>query len=171
MIFKTTISWRNQLTDKQGRRRCIFDISLHPGGEKLVIAVESSIEVLSTADGRILNKLNAHKGDVHSLSHSRDGSYFASGSADKTVIIWSNDLEGRLKYSHADAIQCVAYNPVSHQVLSCGVNDIGLWSPEHRTVARRKVPSRVCSCSWTNDGQYFALGFYNGSITIWTKVR
>ena len=47
---------------------------------------------------------------------------------------------------------------------------LGLWSPEHRIVAKRKVSSRVCSCSWTNDGQYFALGLFNGLVSIWTKV-
>lgn len=47
---------------------------------------------------------------------------------------------------------------------------IALWSSEQRTVARRKVPSRVCSCSWTNDGQYYALGLFNGQISIMTKV-
>ena len=46
----------------------------------------------------------------------------------------------------------------------------GLWSPEQKAVAKHKVPSRVCSCSWTNDGQFFAIGMYNGVITIWTKV-
>ena len=89
-------------------------------------------------------------------------------------------------YSHNDGIQCIAYNPVSYQLLSCAISDIGkyitcsiylsiylslgLWSPEHRIVAKRKVSSRVCSCSWTNDGQYFALGLFNGLVTIWTKV-
>ncbi len=30
---------------------------------------------------------------------------FASGGADKCVIIWTSKLEGILKYSHNDAIQ------------------------------------------------------------------
>lgn len=87
--------------------------------------------------------------------------------------------------SHADGVQCLSYNPVSHQILSCAISDIGivyfgilvyftlllgLWSPEHRNVAKRKVTCRVCSCSWTNDGQYFALGLFNGVVSIWTKV-
>ena len=47
---------------------------------------------------------------------------------------------------------------------------VDLWSPDQRGLAKRKVPSRVCSCSWTNDGQYFALGLFNGIVTIWSKV-
>ena len=39
-----------------------------------------------------------------------------------------------------------------------------------KSVSKHKVPSRVCCCSWTNDGQFFSLGHYNGTITIWSKV-
>ncbi len=47
---------------------------------------------------------------------------------------------------------------------------VGLWTPEQKSVAKHKVSSRICDCSWTNDGQYFALGHFDGSITVWTKV-
>eukprot|EP01048_Picozoa_sp_COSAG05_P029247 COSAG05_NODE_9514_length_619_cov_0.501923_1_plen_79_part_01 len=30
----------------------------------------------------------------------------------------------------------------------------------------RQVKDRVLSASWTNDGQYLALGLFNGNITI-----
>ena len=46
----------------------------------------------------------------------------------------------------------------------------GLWSSELKSVSKHKVPCKVCSCSWTNDGQFFAIGMYNGTVTIWTKV-
>ena len=52
---------------------------------------------------------------VYCVSYAKDGKRFASGGADKCVIIWTSKLEGILKYSHNDAIQCLAYNPVSHQ--------------------------------------------------------
>ena len=55
------------------------------------------------------------------------GSRFASGGADKTVIIWdAESKEGVLKYTHNDSIQCLAYCPVSQLLLSCTSSDIGL---------------------------------------------
>lgn len=48
---------------------------------------------------------------------------------------------------------------------------VGLWSPEQKSVAKFKVSSRVTSCSWTNDGQYFAVGLFSGVITIRNKVN
>ena len=47
---------------------------------------------------------------------------------------------------------------------------LGLWSPEQKSVTKNKIMAKACCCSWTNDGQYFAMGHYNGVITIWTKV-
>ncbi len=45
----------------------------------------------------------------------------------------------------------------------------GLWSPEQKSVSKHKVNSRVTACSWTNDGQYMALGLYNGFVSIRNK--
>ncbi len=54
------------------------------------------------------------------------GETLVSGGADRHVIIWSgNPYEGKLKFSHADAIQKVAYSPVAAQVLICSNVDIG----------------------------------------------
>ena len=49
-------------------------------------------------------------------------------------------------------------------------SDTGLWSPEQKAVSKSKISSKACCCGWTNDGQYFAVGHYNGMVTIWTKV-
>ena len=54
------------------------------------------------------------------------GTRFASGGADRTVIIWNAEsIEAILKYTHTDSIQCLSYSPVSQQLLSCTASDIG----------------------------------------------
>lgn len=40
-----------------------------------------------------------HKDTVYCVAYAKDGKRFASGSADKCVIIWTNKLDGILKYS------------------------------------------------------------------------
>jgi len=76
---------------------------------------------------------------VYCVAYAKDGKRFASGGADKCVIIWTNKLEGILKYSHNDAVQCLAYNPISHQLASCAIGDFGLWSSEQKSVQKYKV--------------------------------
>ncbi len=54
------------------------------------------------------------------------GQMFASGSADKQVVLWSNDsLTGVLKYGHSDSVVTVQYNPVSQLLLSCTAGEVG----------------------------------------------
>ena len=110
-----------------------------------------------------------HKDTVFTVSYSRDGKRFASGGADKTIIIWTAKAEGILKYCHNEAIQKLVYNPVTQQLASATSSDFGLWSPEKKQVAKHKVKDRVLTASWTNDGQYLALGLFNGNITIRDK--
>jgi intraflagellar transport protein 122 len=79
-------------------------------------------------------------------------------------------LELQLPFSHNDAIQCLAYNPVSHHLASCAISDFAFWSAEQKAVQKHKSSARICACAWTNDGQYLALGLSNGCVSIRNKV-
>ena len=41
-----------------------------------------------------------HGDVVNTISYASDGSRFASGGADKLVVIWTSELQGMLKYSY-----------------------------------------------------------------------
>lgn len=45
-----------------------------------------------------------HKDTVYCIAYSKDSQKFATGSADNTVVIWSNTGDGLLKYPHNDKI-------------------------------------------------------------------
>ena len=54
------------------------------------------------------------------------GQHFASGGADRMVIIWGSDPpDGQLKFTHADSVQCISYSPVSQQLISCTATEVG----------------------------------------------
>lgn len=55
--------------------------------------------VYDPIDGNLISTLKGHKDIVYCVAYAKDGKKFASGSADKTVIIWTLKLEGLLKYS------------------------------------------------------------------------
>ena len=48
----------------------------------------------------VLRKMSfqGHKETVYCLAYAKDGSHFASGGADKMVIIWTAELEGSLRF-------------------------------------------------------------------------
>ncbi|XP_037909163.1 intraflagellar transport protein 122 homolog isoform X2 [Hermetia illucens] len=150
-------------------------VSIHsacysPDGTHLIVAAGDKVLVYEPTDGTLLETLKAHKDIVYCTAYAKDGKKFASGSGDKSVIIWTNKLEGLLKYSHGDAIQCMAFNPISHQLASCSSSDFALWSAEQKAVQKYKISSKVNACAWTNDGQYLLLALSNGTISIRNKA-
>ncbi|KAJ8301312.1 hypothetical protein KUTeg_021173 [Tegillarca granosa] len=163
-------TWVDKVHDRDKVEQCIWDLCFKPDGNQLIVAAGNRVLVYDTNDGTLIQPLKGHKDTVYCVAYSKDGKRFASGSADKSVIIWTSKLEGILKYTHNDAIQCLSYNPMTHQLASCAVTDFGLWSPEQKNVSKHKVNSRITCCSWTNDGQYLALGLYNGLVSIRNKT-
>ncbi|NXA29606.1 IF122 protein, partial [Ibidorhyncha struthersii] len=123
--------------------------------------------VYDTSDGTLIQPLKGHKDTVYCVAYAKDGKYQSGGLC--YVIIWTSKLEGILKYTHNDSIQCVSYNPLTHQLASCSSSDFGLWSPEQKSVSKHKTSSKITCCSWTNDGQYLALGMFNGIVSIRNK--
>ncbi|XP_005387145.1 PREDICTED: intraflagellar transport protein 122 homolog isoform X1 [Chinchilla lanigera] len=161
--MRAVLTWRDKV------EQCIYDLAFKPDGTQLILAAGNRLLVYDTSDGTLLQPLKGHKDTVYCVAYAKDGKRFASGSADKSVIIWTSKLEGILKYTHNDSIQCVSYNPVTHQLASCSSGDFGLWSPEQKSVTKHKSSSKITCCSWTNDGQYLALGMMNGVISIRNK--
>jgi intraflagellar transport protein 122 len=69
-------------------------------------------------------------------------------------------------FRHNDAIQSLAFNPATGQLASCTATDFGFWNTEQKAVNKFRVTARVCCASWTNDGQYIALGLFDGKVSI-----
>lgn len=75
-------------------------------------------------------------------------------------------FKGIVKYAHSESVQSVSINPVTGQVLSCSTSDFGMWSPDTKAVVKTKVAARICCSEWTPDGQHFAMGMFNGVVSI-----
>ncbi|XP_063677481.1 intraflagellar transport protein 122 homolog isoform X2 [Bolinopsis microptera] len=161
--------WVEQIQDKDkaDEQDCIvYGVAAKPDGTKVIAATSNFVRVYNAVNGEFIAPLKGHKDAVYCVCYNRDGSRFASGGADKTVIIWTDELVGILKYQHNEAIQSVCYNPVTSHLISCTSIDFGIWSPEQKSVIKHKVSNKITTSSWTKDGQYAALGFYSGQISI-----
>jgi len=132
----------------------------------MIVAVTNRVLVYDAVDANLLQSLRGHKDTVYSVAYAHDGKRFASGGADCNIIVWSSEADGLLKYAHNDAIQKLSFNPVTSQLVSCSVHDFGLWSPAAKSVKKHKVPSRILCCDWTKNGQFLALGMFNGNVSI-----
>ena len=169
LAMRTVVAWSDRVPERDGVTNCVYDIAFKPDGSQLVAAVGSRVLVYDAVNGDLLHSLKGHKDTLYAVAYSRDGKRFASGGADKTIIIWTSKAEGILKYSHNDSIQCLAYNSVTQQLASGTASDFGLWSPEQKSVAKHKVQSRVLCMSWTNDGTLLTLGHFDGHVSLRDK--
>jgi len=164
--MKTQLLWDDNVPPKDGEKSSINDLAFNPAGTQMVVAVGSRVLLYNASDGDLLMSLRPHKDTVYCVAFDREGKRFASGGADCSVIVWNEDGKPVLKYSHSDSIQRVVFNPATDTLASCTNSDFGLWSPTEKQVAKYKVQSKILSASWSNDGQFLALGMFSGQITI-----
>ncbi|VDM99660.1 unnamed protein product [Thelazia callipaeda] len=78
---------------------CVYDLAFKPDGSQLLVAAGTRVLVYDSTEGTLLHSLKGHKDLVYAVAFSHDGEKFASGSADKSVIIWTEEHEGTLKYT------------------------------------------------------------------------
>ena len=147
--MKTASVWCDILTGKnESSAKTVHDMCYSPDGAQVIVAAGNHVVIYDAIEGTVINALKGHKDTVYCVEYAKDGKRFASGSADKQVIIWSNKGEGIVKYPHNDSIQCLAYNPVTQQLASGAISDFALWAPEAKNVTRNKVPARITSCRY-----------------------
>ncbi|CAK4696321.1 hypothetical protein AeMF1_011920 [Aphanomyces euteiches] len=167
--MRSTLAWTDKVPDRNGVKVVVQDLAYNPDGTQIVAAIGNRVMIYDAASGTLLHSLKGHKDTVYTVDYAHDGKRFASGGADNVVIIWTDKAEGILKYTHNESIQKVVYNPQSQCLASCTASDFGLWSPEQKSVAKHKVVSKILSASWSLDGEYLALGMFNGRILIRDK--
>lgn len=132
----------------------------------MIAAVGNRVLLYDAESGNLLDSLRGHKDTVLTVSWSFDGTRFASGGADKVVVIWKSSGQGLLKYNHLSPVQRVRYNPNAMLLASCAEDDFGFWTPEQKQVLKDKVSSKCLSAAWNADGSLLALGLQSGVISI-----
>ena len=120
-----------------------------------------------------MKTLRGHTEDVQSVSFSRDGKLMASGSNDKTVIVWNTDTWKQVSTfeGHERDVQAVAFSP-DGKLLASGERDKRVFIRDAVSGKRLntvKTYNSVNSIAFSPDGRYFANASSDktGTIKIW----
>jgi len=125
----------------------------------------------------VISKLTQHTDEVWFVKFSNAGTRIASGSKDRTAIIWSaapgtppeavHVLRG-----HTDAVAYLAWSPDDTKLLTCGDSTdytLRMWDTSSGACTLvQKHSASVQSCTWSPDGTKFASGCADESICIWS---
>jgi WD40 repeat protein len=175
MKFNSVFTFESPLDSTTNKAGCIWSIVFSATGDEFLVAAGERILICDSLTGKVKQSLKGHQSQVYCLSYSNVANkneteseqvLFASGGQDHNVIIWNAAGQGLLKYKHSFPIQCLEFNPITHQLASATVEDYALWNKQNKRVNKYKLISRCLSLSWTQDGQFLALGLHNGMIIV-----
>ncbi|KAH9582225.1 WD40 repeat [Trypanosoma melophagium] len=164
--MRTSVKWSETSVDANDVRSPIYSVCYSPSGDTIVASCGIRVLIYDATTGAVVQSLKGHTDTVYCVSYSNDGKTFASGGADKTVILWTNKGEGVLKYQHKESVQALSFNPVTGQLASVANSDFGVWSPAQAKVGKTSVASKGLCASWTQDGRTLAVGLFDGTVIL-----
>ncbi|MCC5636117.1 WD40 repeat domain-containing protein [Nostoc sp. CHAB 5844] len=138
-----------------------------PQGE-ILAATSAAGEVVLWNDGNVIELQNGSSTSVDCVAFSADGKFLAVGGQDGQVKIWQeNELIATLENAPA-WVDKLAWNHTSNQLAFSLARYVQVWDADQReiVVTLNFDNSSVLGIDWRSDGQYLAIGGYQG-VKIW----
>eukprot|EP00808_Paulinella_micropora_P027158 g16794.t1 len=115
--------------------------------------------------------LRGHTNRVNAVACSPDGALVASGSSDKSIMVWDARSHRSLQVlqGHTDGVRSVAFSPDGKRLASGSENQsVRVWDlATGRSQELRKHTDWVSSVAFSPDGTLLASGSFDESICLW----
>ncbi len=173
---KTVRLWNldtgKQILALQGHSQFVQAVAFHPQQSDWLISAgrDRQIKVWDWTTQQQLRTLSGHTQQIHAIAFNPDGTLIASGSADKTLKLWT--LNGAIISTflgHRLAVNAVAFHPISPLIASASADTtIRLWHLDgelDRILTGHTQAVRAIAFSPT--GQLLASGGEDKTIRLW----
>jgi WD40 repeat protein len=138
----------------------IYSLAFSADGRRIAASGNSSvIKVVDAQTGLLLTTLRGHTNSIGSLAYSRDGSKLASGSYDRSVIVW--DKEGRVLNrltGHSGWVLAVAFSPDGELLASAGGDSVVRVWDVGAGLEILNLPVAAFRVAFSPDGRRIATG-------------
>ena len=151
----------------------LMDIAVSPDGSTVAAGRKGdevrTVAILDVRTGEQV-ELTGHGAEVSSVAFSPDGAILATGSDDRTIILWATDdwQQQRVLTGHTDRVRRLTFDPTGDLLLSAGDDStMRWWDVSERTSIG--LPIR-----WDGDGvrdvragTTFAVSLHGTAAVMW----
>ena len=163
-----------------GHNGTIRSICFDPSSDLTLLTagdLEKNIKIWDTENGSSKGELIGHNKDVTTIKWSNDGSYFGSGSADKTIKLW--DLKSLKEIC---TIPTLGYGPINDiSLLNTGEmiiiaaghvdGNITIWDAQRKSlfteIKENSQGKEIRTICFSPDGKYLMSGGFDNKIKIY----
>ena len=163
-----------------GHNGTIRSICFDPSSDLTLLTagdLEKNIKIWDTENGSSKGELKGHNKDVTTIKWSNDGSYFGSGSADKTIKLW--DIKSLKEIC---SIPTLGYGPINDiNLLNTGEmlivaaghvdGNITIWDAQRKSlfteIKENSQGKEVRTVCFSPDGKYLISGGFDNKIKIY----
>lgn len=144
-----------------------------PDGNYLLNCTGYAVKIISIKDCQVIKMLGGlHHGDVTSAVYSPDGNWIATGSEDKTVMLWNANNYSFYKnlYDHSKEIIAVQFSPQSNLLITTSMdNTAKVWDVRTGFLKFTLEGSTIWNTfpSFTPDQRFIYASDNNNRIKVW----
>ena len=155
----------------------ISNMALSPDGKYAFLGCnepDNTVRLLGIETGKEIRKFISHSKTVHSVAVSPDGEYVASGSKDKTIVMWHIKSGKKIKtFTNPKRYErfSIAFSPDGKRLIVSGsgrLSEMELWDVSTGQVIATLKDDAISpwSVRFSPDGQHVATSA-GGAVALW----